>query len=303
MRSGSGTGWWLFAAATAAVVLGGCASRNTAQDRLRVVEAEAIDARHQAALAQAQARDQTAIADRAASEAQVARTEAAMVRSDADRLREEVGVGRQAQQALVYAQQDQERRSAMVNQMRGQIGDLAKEVADYRAKAAPPASEPSWNRGPSAHTEAFRRDLEARLRAAGIDLPVETRITQDGQERVAVVLRGSFPPGKASPAYDMNAVKAIVGVGELIRSDYPNSRVRIEGHTDSDPIKVSDWPSNEALSEARAESVKTLFVKAGVAPGLVDTVGHGARIPLEPGNTKRAKDVNRRVEIYILPNA
>ena len=98
------------------------------------------------------------------------------------------------------------------------------------------------------------------------------------------------------------AVRAVVGLGQLISTSYPGSRIDIEGHTDSDPIRVSNFSSNEALSLSRAQSVKTLLVKSGVRESLIQTTGVGARHPLASGNTKRAKAENRRVEIYIEPS-
>ena len=41
-------------------------------------------------------------------------------------------------------------------------------------------------------------------------------------------------------------------------------RIRVDGHTDSTPIKVSKWKTNLDLSQARAESVKAYLIKKGV---------------------------------------
>ena len=120
-------------------------------------------------------------------------------------------------------------------------------------------------------------------------------------QQVAIVLRGAFPSGKASLAYDMDAVRCVVGLGELILAEWPGSRLRIEGHTDSDPIRKSAWPNNQALSLARATAVKELLVKSGVPACNIEVVGYGANAPLEHASTKKAKAANRRVEIYILP--
>ncbi len=285
----------------AALLQAGCATRNVAKDRLRVVEAEAIDSRQRASTAETAAHEAQLNADSATADAQRSKTESALLRKEAEGLQADAVRGQLAQQQLEYVQRDQARRVGEVNHLRSQVSDLVSQVSDLASKPTPVVEKAPIEYRPSAAIEAFRRDLEAKLRAAGIMLPVETRSTQGGEERVAVVLRGAFPAGKASPAYDMTAVKAIVGLGELIASEYPGSHVRVEGHTDSDPIKSSPWPSNEALSLARASSVKDLLAKAGVSPALIETVGRGAAVPLETGTTKRAKETNRRVEIYILP--
>ncbi|MBY0311343.1 MAG: OmpA family protein [Phycisphaerales bacterium] len=71
------------------------------------------------------------------------------------------------------------------------------------------------------------------------------------------------------------------------------STIRIEGHTDSDPIKKSKWGSNQALSKARADAVKTYIVSRGVSSSKIDTVGKGASEP------KGSKAASRRVDIVL----
>jgi flagellar motor protein MotB len=69
----------------------------------------------------------------------------------------------------------------------------------------------------------------------------------------------------------------------------------VEGHTDSDPIKVSQWKSNQELSEARADAVKKYLVSKGVDANSVSTSGLGSSRP--KSNDKAA---NRRVEIVVV---
>lgn len=73
------------------------------------------------------------------------------------------------------------------------------------------------------------------------------------------------------------------------------SAVRVVGHTDSDPIvKAKDkFPTNQALSKARADAVRSYLVSKGISSSRISTVGKGAS---EPKGTK--KD-SRRVEIVV----
>ena len=70
------------------------------------------------------------------------------------------------------------------------------------------------------------------------------------------------------------------------------SRVRIDGHTDSDPIKRSRYLDNMHLSLMRAHSVAKYLVGKGVAPGIISVAGYGSHQPR--GKNKAG---NRRVEI------
>ena len=154
--------------------------------------------------------------------------------------------------------------------------------------------------GSSPQTEAMRRDLQRQLASYGIrDLKVEVRRDGGGRDRIAIVLPDAFPPGKATLAYNASAVKAVISVGKMIRENYPDSNVLVEGHTDSDPIRKSNWGTNENLSRARAQAVETLLTNSGVSSGDVSVEGLGASQPLAMGSTRRAKSRNRRVEIFI----
>ena len=172
---------------------------------------------------------------------------------------------------------------------------------------APPYVEPApvapVLMGPSKEALAFQTDLTTGLRRQGVnDLPVEVRRDEYG-ERVAVVLPDAFASGKADLHQNKRAVQAIVGLGRLIQESYPHASVLVEGHTDSDPIVHSSWGTNERLSLERAGAVRQLLASTGVNGSSVSTQGLGAARPLDPGSSREAKSRNRRVEIYIKPNA
>jgi outer membrane protein OmpA-like peptidoglycan-associated protein len=75
---------------------------------------------------------------------------------------------------------------------------------------------------------------------------------------------------------------------------YPSSRFRIEGHTDS----IGSYESNRALSQRRADAVKTYLLNNGVASyNIEQAIGYGERQPIESNMYKEGRRVNRRVEI------
>jgi flagellar motor protein MotB len=75
--------------------------------------------------------------------------------------------------------------------------------------------------------------------------------------------------------------------------------IRVEGHSDSDPIHRSKWKDNAALSEARATSVRDYLAQQGVSRGRMTTHGFGDAKPVASNSTKTGKAQNRRVEIVI----
>ncbi|MBU0694520.1 MAG: flagellar motor protein MotB [Candidatus Omnitrophica bacterium] len=97
--------------------------------------------------------------------------------------------------------------------------------------------------------------------------------------------------------------EALNKVADVLNGDVPDSFVAVEGHTDNDPIKYSGWKSNWELSAARALAVVHYFIKdCRVKPQRLSAVGYGEYKPVALNDTLANKQLNRRVEIIILPS-
>lgn len=79
----------------------------------------------------------------------------------------------------------------------------------------------------------------------------------------------------------------------------PDTDIKIIGHTDS----TGRHEFNMQLSEKRAESVMNFLRANNVAAGRMIPIGMGPDEPIVSNDTKENRAKNRRVEIYILPNA
>jgi chemotaxis protein MotB len=75
--------------------------------------------------------------------------------------------------------------------------------------------------------------------------------------------------------------------------------LRVDGHTDVRPIVTSQYPSNWALSAARAISVVEYLVSKGVSPQRLVAAGFGEFQPLDPARTEEAYRRNRRLELKL----
>jgi type VI secretion system protein ImpK len=75
--------------------------------------------------------------------------------------------------------------------------------------------------------------------------------------------------------------------------------IRIEGHADSDPVTSLAFPDNQALSDARAQAVATVFRGLLPDPKRVSSQGFGATRPIATNATAAGKALNRRVEIVV----
>jgi len=77
-----------------------------------------------------------------------------------------------------------------------------------------------------------------------------------------------------------------------ILNKYPQTTIRVEGHTDSKGAE--DY--NQVLSEKRAEAVKYALVQRNVNSERIQTVGFGESQPISSDDA-----TNRRVSIVIIP--
>ena len=82
-------------------------------------------------------------------------------------------------------------------------------------------------------------------------------------------------------------------------NSYPDSTVRIVGHTDDSGSDAHNYD----LSERRAYAVSWVLEGAGVRSDRLQAVGMGETQPVAANFTEEGKAQNRRVEIVIRPNA
>jgi len=75
--------------------------------------------------------------------------------------------------------------------------------------------------------------------------------------------------------------------------------LRVDGHTDVRPIASATFPSNWALSAARAISVVQYLIGRGVSPQHLVAAGFGEFQPLDGANTEDAYRRNRRIELKL----
>ena len=85
-------------------------------------------------------------------------------------------------------------------------------------------------------------------------------------------------------------------IASALKKDYAGKSIRVEGHSDTDPIsKTKDkYIDNLDLSLNRAAAVTRYLESKGVSPKLITTSGLG------PTHPKGNKAASRRVEIVVV---
>ncbi|HEB96861.1 MAG TPA: peptidoglycan -binding protein [Sedimenticola thiotaurini] len=75
--------------------------------------------------------------------------------------------------------------------------------------------------------------------------------------------------------------------------------LRVDGHTDRQPIHTDQFPSNWELSTARAVSVVRYLISQGIPADRLAATGFGEFHPVDPGDTPEAYQRNRRIEFKL----
>jgi chemotaxis protein MotB len=141
--------------------------------------------------------------------------------------------------------------------------------------------------------------LEERLKQEIEDKQVRLELAERGLV-ITFVAEVLFDSGKAK--IRPQAYPTLDKVARVLKEEVPNMEIGIEGHTDNQPIRFSGWRSNWELSSARAMSVLHYLVdEKGIRPERVSAIGHGEYKPVASNDTEEGRQLNRRVEIVILP--
>lgn len=190
-------------------------------------------------------------------------------------------------------------------------GDLKHQLAEMRAQQieAESARDSANARAEAlnAQLDMLRNQPDQPIAPATIDRDAlreqlrgtDVHVSDDGYGGARIVLASdvTFQAGRADLNHD--AVGILAKIATFCTKQGIHA-VRVEGHTDSDPIRKSGWKSNEELSLARAQVVRKYLITQGVAEEFLDVDGLGAAAPVAPNTSDENKARNRRVEILLL---
>jgi len=149
--------------------------------------------------------------------------------------------------------------------------------------------------------ERSRRDPAPAEAPASEEVPADLRgkvdIRRRGDDTVIDIPSDIFF-ASGSSSLSREGDRAMGQVAEYIRRQHPSGGIRVEGHSDADPIRRtrSRYHCNWELSFERAHAVMHHLVEKGkFDPRRVVCEAYGEYHPQDPSN----KSKNRRVEIVI----
>lgn len=140
--------------------------------------------------------------------------------------------------------------------------------------------------------KALTADLEAEVKQGKLDINLQPR-------GLVVSLRESAFFPTAEDIIHPQAFPTLAKLAKVVNA-LPN-QIRLEGHTDSLPIRNWRFRSNWELSSARAIAMlETFETRFGVEKGRMAIVGYADTSPVATNETEDGRARNRRVDVVIL---
>ncbi|MCB0395668.1 MAG: OmpA family protein [Flavobacteriales bacterium] len=150
--------------------------------------------------------------------------------------------------------------------------------------------------------EAAVADLKKKVTEALLGFENKGLTIQQKNGKVYVSLEESLLFASGSYKVDTKGQDALGKLAQVL-ADNKDINVLIEGHTDNVPLKGSGQvKDNWDLSVMRATAiVKIITENRGVDPKRLTAAGRGEYVPIDPADTKEARQKNRRTEIILTP--
>lgn len=148
--------------------------------------------------------------------------------------------------------------------------------------------------GVGAYMDSQRRDLEKVL-ASEVQAG-QVSVTKQPDQSLRVTMT-------STTAFDTNSAQLKSGftpsldkIAKVVNT-YGKTTLTIVGHTDN----VGSDAANQVLSERRAQAVVAWLQDRNVLSDRLDAYGKGEKEPVASNDTDAGRQLNRRVEIWIVP--
>jgi chemotaxis protein MotB len=174
--------------------------------------------------------------------------------------------------------------------------------ASSTPKPTPNASSAPDNGGIGNAIEVEKMaEVKQRVEGLLVKEHLENDVTVTVRQRGLVISINSSVLFNSGSAVLTPASRQLVIKIASILTPLSENQICVEGHTDTDPIHTSQFPSNWELSAARAVNVLHLLMSnASLKAENLSSIGYGEFRPLAPNDSVANKARNRRVNIVIL---
>lgn len=176
----------------------------------------------------------------------------------------------------------------------GDKDKLAAELAAAKQRIAELEAQLSQSKGDLAKAE---KDL---LKALRPEIARGTVSVSHAGDALTINLASSLLFDSGQDQLKAGGTDALKRVGAVLK-DFPEKSVHVAGYTDNVAIRSAlkkKYPTNQALSDARAESAAQALRDGGVT-GNLSAAGHGESNPVASNKTADGRAKNRRVEVIV----
>lgn len=265
------------------------AAAKAEQERL---EAEAAAKAEQERLAAEKAKAEAEARAKAEAEARAAEARA-KAEAEAKAAADSVARAHAAEMAAAKAAADAQ--AAELARLKAEADSLARAKADAEARAK--AEADSLARAKADAEARAKAEAEARAKAEA-EARARAKAEQKAREEAAFLAGykdvAYFETGKDMPIWAELNEDSWDNLKDVM-DRYPDVMVTVTGHTDN----VGQPAKNMKLSQSRADNIKAMLVKKGIAADRIQAVGKGDTNPIESNKTKEGRAKNRRIEITI----
>jgi outer membrane protein OmpA-like peptidoglycan-associated protein len=193
-----------------------------------------------------------------------------------------------AQEKAAGEQQLQGMTQSQLAQTKQQLAATGQQLAGTEQRLMGTEEQLAAEKRARAEADKRARDAIDKLAAASA-----ASVKQDTRGTVITIPSGVlFTTGKSMLL--PGAQTKLMAVAEALK-DQDDRKIVVEGHTDSTGTDTT----NQALSMARAESVRDFLTSHGVPADRISAQGFGSSRPIADNNSAEGRANNRRVEIIV----
>lgn len=203
-----------------------------------------------------------------------------------------------AKQRVAIAQETARQKEAesAVTRAGAERSKIRLEARTAEASKAQQSAEAAQRQAEASQQEAAMSQQQARdaeMRASELETQL-VELNAKKTERGLVITLGDvlFDTNKAQ--LKSGSAHGLQKLADFLKQ-YPQRKARIEGYTDS--TGAADY--NQALSERRANAVRTSLMDMGINNDRISTQGYGEESPVASNDAATGRQLNRRVEIVL----
>lgn len=197
-------------------------------------------------------------------------------------------------EGLKAAQTDAANASEAMTALQAENEKLKSEIAALQEKV-------NSESGPNLANDPTLIEASRQLKARLAEIPDGNHINVQLEKRgLRVIVPSDYAFNRGTVLLSDAAKPVLNEIAAVLLASAPNRRIRVEGHTDDQPMIDLPFADNWGLGAARADRVRQhLVTEARMDPAALELVTRSHFEPIAKNTTPEGRAQNRRVEIVV----